>query len=521
MVLFIPILILLLFGIGIQVLGRTLFNIVQSWIFAVIGSILAWLSFFIVKIFQSGQTVTSFFPSESLMNFQMIFKISDKNWVFGFLLLTLLIVILLMDAKWLTEKNSLIAWSGVLFIGASGLLTIMSGSVIPFLLTSALLDIQLFTSQIIIQKEDFEVRITIFDFLFKIIGTFIIMFGFGLNGEIDLLLVSAGMGLRLGAIPFGSEFPRTETISSRLAILFEMVVPISCFAFLNQMQVMNSEFPGKAIYFVVLIIFIFSNVMKIITHQQSRNGMRAWMSAFSGLAVMLIINGQIDYIQPLSIVFCVLGGLLAFELYGSSRFKIGIIILLLSMIGLPYTPSYGIWATTLQERPTFFLFFYPILLTFFILVVFHTIISIPAKGDQKDSWVKIASIISPIILLIVPWILEIWIWPAKTDEYNLISPAIFLAMLTFLIYLDLSEKTKKYIKNYLNSYKRFLSFITSGLEKVLSLAWIARILKFVNQTLSNLINIFVRVLEGDGGLLWAFVFLILISSILLTYRIFS
>src|SRR5512133_1235898 len=132
MVLFVPIIILLFFGIGIQVLGRTRFNIIQSWIFAVIGSVLAWLSFFIVIIFQSGQAVTSFFPSETSINFQIIFKIGDKNWLFGFILLTLLIVILLMDARWLTEKNSLLAWSGVLFIGASGLLTIMSGSVIPF-----------------------------------------------------------------------------------------------------------------------------------------------------------------------------------------------------------------------------------------------------------------------------------------------------------------------------------------------------------------------------------------------------
>ena len=426
-----------------------------------------------------------------------------------------------MDARWLTEKNSLLAWSGVLFIGASGLLTIMSGSVIPFLLTSALLDIQLFASQIIIQKEDLEVRRTIFDFLFRIIGTFFIMFGFGLNGEIDLLLVSVGMGLRLGVIPFSNEFPQIGTVSARLQILFDIIVPISCFAFLNQMQVTNSEFPGKSILFIVLIFFIFSNAMKIITHQHSRNGMRTWMSALSGLTVMLLINGQIDYIQPLAIVFCVLGGLLAFELYGSSRFKIVIIILMLSMIGLPYTPSFGIWLSTVQENSAFFVFIYPILLTFFMLVVFHKIISMPAKGDQNDSWLKISSTVSPIILLIVPWIFEIWIWPAKPDDFNLFSPGIFLAILTFLIYLDRSEKTKNNIKNHLNLNKRFLSFITSGLEKVLNLAWITRIVTFVSQTLSNLINIIVRVLEGDGGLLWAFVFLILISSILLTYQIFS
>lgn len=521
MVLFIPILFLFLFGIGIQILGRMRFNIVQSWIFAIIGSVLAWVSYLIVRIFASGQISTPFFPSGTSGDFQIIFSVGDKNWVFGFLWLSLLIPIMLMDSRRLTEKNNLNTWSGTLLIGASGLLAIMSGSVIGFLLVSALLDIQIFASHINIQKEELEVRRAIFEILFRIIGTLFLMFGFKLNGEIDFLLTSIGLALRSGVIPLASELSRTVTIRSNLLTLLGLVAPITCFAFMNQMQVTKVEFQGKSILVIILIFFIISNILKVLTKQQSQNGIRAWISAFSGLAVIQLINGGFELIQPLAIVFAILGALFSFQLYGSSRLKIAIIILMVCMIGLPYTPSYGIWLPGLLDGLTFHSFFYQVTLLFLMLVVFHSIISMPEKNDKKESWLEITTAMSPVILLISPWLLEIWFLSKISNNFNLVSPAIFLAILAFLIYFDRSEKTKVFLKRYLDSNKRFINFITSILEDILSLNWIPRGLKIANQGLSKIINIFVRVLEGDGGLLWAFVFLILISSILLSYRIIS
>ena len=198
MILFIPVFILLLFGITIQVLGRTRLNVVQTWIFTIFGAILAWLSFILIKVLGVDPLVTSFLTSESSLKFQTIFLVADKNWVYGFLLLTLLITVLFMDSSRLTWKNNLTAWSGALIIGAAGLLASMSGSVIAFLLTSATIDIFSLSSQIIFQREERSIRRAITDFVLRVTGSFLIMAGLVLNGEPDVLMVSAGLALRLG-----------------------------------------------------------------------------------------------------------------------------------------------------------------------------------------------------------------------------------------------------------------------------------------------------------------------------------
>ena len=133
MILFIPVFILLLFGITIQVLGRTRLNVVQTWIFTIFGAILAWLTFILIKVLGVDPLVTSYITSETSLKFQTIFLVDDKNWMYGFLLLTLLITVLFLDSSRLTWKNNLIAWSCALIVGAAGVLALHVGFCYCFL----------------------------------------------------------------------------------------------------------------------------------------------------------------------------------------------------------------------------------------------------------------------------------------------------------------------------------------------------------------------------------------------------
>lgn len=59
------------------------------------------------------------------------------------------------------------------------------------------------------------------------------------------------------------------------------------------------------------------------------------------------------------------------------------------------------------------------------------------------------------------------------------------------------------------------------LNDFLKLKWLASVFKALNRGVEWLVTSTIRMLEGEGGLLWALVFLILITSIIVTYRITS
>ena len=134
---------------------------------------------------------------------------------------------------------------------------------------------------------------------------------------------------------------------------------------------------------------------------------------------------------------------------------------------------------------------------------------------------EISSATGPIILLSIPWISVIWIKPIFNNGLDFLNPGIFLALITFILIYSRSEKLQSVVKQTIKFDLWKENRAGSIIDKFLNFDWVLSFFSFINRGLSNLINILVRILEGDGGLLWAFVFLILISSILLTYRLFS
>lgn len=63
--------------------------------------------------------------------------------------------------------------------------------------------------------------------------------------------------------------------------------------------------------------------------------------------------------------------------------------------------------------------------------------------------------------------------------------------------------------------------ITKLIADLLKFKWLVNLFKAINRIVEWLVTSTIRMLEGEGGLLWALVFLVLITSIIVTYRIIS
>ncbi len=248
-------------GFAIQMLGITRFNTVQTWIFAIFGSFLALTSYVVIKISSSGSFTTPLLDSNDSQTFLAISHIDKNNWIFGLLLLALLISTLLYDFSRLSGKNNLFAWSATLIIGAFGMMAIISQSLISFLITSASLDIVLLVSYLSIQRDEAQNTTVIGDFMQRSVGTLLIMFGMGVSGNVNMLVLSIGIILRLGVFPVGLDTRGNPPMRQNLLSFFEIVVPLSVFAFINGIDAPFDSFFGEN---VILMLLFFLSISKFV-----------------------------------------------------------------------------------------------------------------------------------------------------------------------------------------------------------------------------------------------------------------
>ncbi|HRS74664.1 MAG TPA: hypothetical protein P5282_06965, partial [Anaerolineaceae bacterium] len=65
----------------------------------------------------------------------------------------------------------------------------------------------------------------------------------------------------------------------------------------------------------------------------------------------------------------------------------------------------------------------------------------------------------------------------------------------------------------------FFNKILKIVDQIFSLTWLMKLFTAIGSILSSAVNIFVRVLEGDGGVLWSFLFLVLLVSLMITRQV--
>lgn len=517
MVLIAPILLLISIAIATQILGRERLNIAQSWIFSVTGAVITWIVYLMAVFFlDGGNTAGSITPDAGTS-----FRLTPANSVIGLLLLTLLISVLLRDANKLTRKDNLLAWSGALVIAAVGMSVVFSNTLVVFLITSTVLDIGLFIAQILSHKEANEFNKSIGDFSLRLIGTVLIMLGEGIGFEANVFLTILGFLCRLGILSIGDEPSQSSILRRNLSAFFDLVVPLSAFAFISQNTPADSIFRGRILLLAILVLIIFSKLLKIIRNPQNRSGFKPWADVFSGIVILLYLTNNSGTIVPLAVVVAAWGGLFMLEEYGRKWLRIAIIVLMAGMIGIPFTPSYGIWVGASLGGSLFLGIFLNFTLILLAVLLFGKIFTTGDKNASQDRWIDVALGTSPIFLLISPWIVELWQPFAKGDVANYWGPGILLICLTGLLVVLRSRSTKAYLFLAQELKKIVAGRVFTSIEAFFSFSWVIKICSFVNRIIATLLRLFVRILEGDGGLLWAFVFLILLSSILVTYRLIS
>jgi hypothetical protein len=524
MIILIPAAILIICGLAIIFLQQTNIKIGYWWFLAVGASLSAAI---VTLVFHWRPVLPFILENKGLVqnaNLQIALQIDLFSFPYALSLLTLGFVVVLTDLGRIREHESHSAtWGVMLIILATGYLAISSIS--PLMIIFAWTIIDIIEMIFIVQRFEKQKMIqdSIFAFAARIAGTMLVVvaavYSRSLGQDLNLshvlppvgvfLLLAAG--LRLGVIPL--QLTYGETGSQRgLDTIVRLVGPASSLVLLGRLPVpfILPEW-GPWLLFLLSITMLYSSFMWL-TAEDEIIGRPYWIITLSAFAIGCAVRSQPSASIGWGIGLILSGGILF--LYSSRKIQLIFFPLLgfLGISGLAFTPLASSWQGYFS--PNFDGSSFVFIISHMILVVGYLKHAFKSAESYDDlaRWAQVLLPVGLLILAIVEWFLGVFGWPGSFSPGNwlLSSLATVLAILIYFGAAHLKERLSILSNQFiLRMGKTALSFITS----LLSLNWLVRAGLFIYQILQRIVTSLSLILEGEGGILWAMLLLVLVITL--------
>lgn len=506
----IAILILLLTAVVIFVLNNTRTGFSYSWLIAAMGILLAWpLLFFSRLAIPQLIEIVSWRPE--LIYPVSLTLISDSiSWPFSIALATLALATILTGV--VRSSEVWLDWVSILVVTAFGILAVMAGNPLTLILGWAALD--LIELIIYMWRVDFgslrehiaiafAVRIGGIWLLVlsaTLIGMFEITWSFAnVSQEASIFLLLAA-GFRLGVVYFGGTYRRDFPFSRGLGTIIRLVPAGSSLMLLTR----TAEFgvPGytETFYIAVTLVIAILAGFSWLFASDELDGQSFWILGLTTFSIASAARGLPEASLAWGLAILIPGGLLFLYSVRHRYLKALIILGLIGFSGLPFTPLWN--GMSLYSSPNsllVLLFFVPHAM--FLSGYLWQALKKGKKNPEAERWIRLVYPWGLALLPLVYFIIGEW------GQYTRIpidrSPLILLSVSVTLIFAAVIYwGLHKGIKVPANASSIIIS--------IFSLSWLRMLLWTLFRTLDRIFVFLQTVLEGEGGVLWALLLLILI-----------
>jgi hypothetical protein len=527
MFVFLPVFLILFSVIIVQIFGRSRSPMGTKWLVLAVVTLITWIANLILGFrLPSSLILNEWFPTYT-SNDSIIFTLDLTSWIFSFALITQLVGIVFSGTTRLDQKNTLSQWTVNLLFTALGLISILANSPLTFILAWTLIDVSGIIELALKKREnDLDLK-AVLVFIPRLLGSLFVLLAMilekGTGNSLALTQVSGvpftliviGAGMRLGILPLqlsGSFDAHNRKDDNSL---LRIAAPLSAIALISRLPIVSS------ISGWVLVVFIFSifgaiyGTIKWFTSSDELVGGSFWLLSFSSLVMVAFLNGKPESALALGLIMVIVGSWMSVGPKQFREFKFILPMVMLAMTGLPYTPlASAISGITTGHLPVFNLFLW-ISLAFLTAGVAKHSINAPLQKVSQEKWMKLFHGFSLGFLAISLWLTGIWQFSqwAVTNNWWV---GVFVTIVTAVILLfqyskRLSERIQA-ARFYV--IKKPLLSIGFVLDRFLQFGWFYQLIRFVLGFFQRIISTLNFILEGEGGVLWAMVFLALLISLI-------
>jgi hypothetical protein len=488
------------------------------WLIAAGGAFAAWLMvLFNYTIIPDTLQVLSWGPKTTYPN-SIIMNLDQISWPFAVALGTLLLATILSDvvrAYDLTWSN----WASSLFVIAIALVGVFSGNLLTFILIWTAFDFIVLVFLLFQLDSERLRRRAVWVFFIHLLGTVCLLIA-GVISVSDnnavllqqvspraLIFVVLAAGFRFGALPVDSQMQEDPagrrsfgTVRSLASMAIVIVLLVRVAAALENVE-LNGYLRLGLFSLVGLMALLFS--LAWLLAKDDLEGRQAWIVGLGMIIVASTLRAESNSSLSWGLAAIFTGGLIYLA---SIREKFTMWITLVGVLGisaLPFTPAWpGLALFSAPFNLSLFLYLFSII--FIIWGFARQAARIIPEPAGLERWIKV---IYPIGLLILPltqfglgWIYK----PALGDVPILgwiIGPLI--SMLAALGYI------------WQQRGGAVPQSLARALRTILNLKWLNSILAPIFVQMTRILNFSTSILEGEGGILWVLLSIVLFLAILL------
>jgi hypothetical protein len=511
------ILILFVFSLAIIALKRFDLRPGYSWFLAVGGSLIAW--FLIVFSYSSKPIVIP------LLNWQAsrlsldspALLLDSFSWPFAVALITLLTSVLLTDVARVEEIEPFV-WAANLGMTGIGLLAVLADNPLTLLMAWAILDFAETCTRLIQAPGNSQRERVVVSFSVRVVGMMLVILAIlrartlGTTLEFSnipfeasgFLILAAGM--RLGVLP-----PHLFSIQDRpfrrgLGTITRLVPVAASTVLLPRVASVGASPEWELPLLITSALAILFAGLSWLWSPGELDGRPFWILGLSAFSVVAAISRQpfTSLVWGLTMIFS--GGLLFLFSTRIRRFLWLPALGMVGLSGLPFTPS---WHGLTIFSAGNFLFSITFVLGLFFLCFgyFRHMIRASDQPPEIEAWVWVVYPVGlgllPLVHFFVIWSLGGLSLPAK----GFLASEWWLGFLVFILVGAFWVVIRREYSWLVRFAKMF--------HRTTTLDWFYRTIWLVYRNLSRLVTYFAMLLEGDGGVLWAVLLLVLLGSILI------
>ena len=516
---FLPMLFLVVAAIIIFLVDKFRPSMGGAWISALSGSLFSLGTILLFRWFPPPELVIENWLEFNSVSFPLAFGYDSISWTFAFCVIVVLTAIFLTVPIRLTVSNDPKAWILDIILATAALLSVLAKTPITLILVWTLIDILEVVVLVIYSSETAITRQAVISLAARIVGTWVLLWAmfysqFQGSGQIDFtripteygLMLLLAVALRLGIFPIFIPFSREIPVRRELGTVLRFIVPVSSLTLLARLSdlVIPSEW-AILLSIVALLASIFGSIMFFLSSSEL-TGRSYWLVALAGMAIVSVVRGKAEAGLSWAVALILLGSFLSLHSYRKKSYLWLMIVGFLGITGLPFSPVASGWSGLVVFPFNFLDILYMIVHIILLVGFMKHAFRMEEPPELAERWMLILYPLGLGILIAAQWFIgadtllssinnQVWWASIITTGIALIIPA-----LVFRIHPKIMGGRGE--------------IATDQLPNTLSRFWIYRPLERLFFMLQSFIFMLTNLLEGEGGVFWAFLLFIMLLTLI-------
>lgn len=534
MIIFIPVFLLLIAAVLILMLNRGKTRLGVLWMIGWGAALLAWLVL-VATWLSTKITVLSLQVSvlqgelDTIFPYGLKWLLDDYPFPYAFGILTLLLAVLLAASVRTRLITSPRSWATTLTLTALCLIGIMSANPFTLAVSWVLMDVIEFAYLLGISNKENLNRIML-NLVMRLAAVMMLVwataFGQAYYGFFDIIkfhpragfFFLLAIGLRLGVLPISLPFSQEPDLQRGTGLILRLLPVASALAFLGRLPAQTIEYrPGWTIPLQILVAAaaMYASVRWLIAKDEME-GRPYWILALSSLAMACVVNARPAASLVWGEVMLLCGGVLFLFHPRIKRIRFLLFFSLFGLLLLPYLTYNNGWQGLVGDGLNFWRLLLIAASAMVVLGYLRQVLRPAVSNIVLDPWARLAYPAGLIMLVQANFVIGFININLETLRQAWWVGALQMGMVVggILFALVLGVRVNTLEISGTGRLAKISTSILTVFDRVLQFGWFFRLCGWVFKRFSTLITFFSAVLEGDAGILWALLLMILLISML-------